>query len=229
MWAMKGESRMSSSSQMTCTAYSPGSVGQYRTSQEPSPLSSHSILACEGPSMEKPGEEGQGSESIRRSQASGRSPMFPSAPSPVTPMSPLYAYPDSLPCLTVLPSSSSTSVLFVTCLMPPSHLPSVPTSVPMASTTKSADLPTWPVSNPGPHARTFWAPASGLTWTSKGLRIKKELASVSGSAPVRDSPLLFLQVSRSIFFSLQQTTQTGGCRQGGGIVLTCGEWRSHPK
>lgn len=54
MWAMKGESRMSSSSQMTCTAYSPGSVGQYRTSQEPSPLSSHSILACEGPSMEKP-------------------------------------------------------------------------------------------------------------------------------------------------------------------------------
>lgn len=28
MWAMKGESRMSSSSQMTCTAYSPGSVGQ---------------------------------------------------------------------------------------------------------------------------------------------------------------------------------------------------------
>lgn len=63
MWAMKGESRMSSSSQITCTAYSPGSVGQYRTSQEPSPLSSHSILACEGPSMEKPGSkvgEGQG-------------------------------------------------------------------------------------------------------------------------------------------------------------------------
>lgn len=60
---MKGESRMSSSSQITCTAYSPGSVGQYRTSQEPSPLSSHSILACEGPSMEKPGAkvgEGQG-------------------------------------------------------------------------------------------------------------------------------------------------------------------------
>lgn len=57
MWAMKGESRMSSSSQMTCTAYSPGSVGQYLTSQEPSPLSSHSILACEGPSMEKPGFE----------------------------------------------------------------------------------------------------------------------------------------------------------------------------
>lgn len=59
---MKGESRMSSSSQMTCTAYSPGSVGQYRTSQEPSPLSSHSILACEGPSMEKPAERWEGSE-----------------------------------------------------------------------------------------------------------------------------------------------------------------------
>lgn len=71
MWAMKGESRISSSSQMTCTAYSPGSVGQYRTSQEPSPLSSHSILACEGPSMEKPGERWEGSESIRCSQQPG--------------------------------------------------------------------------------------------------------------------------------------------------------------
>lgn len=37
---------------------------------------------------------------------SGRSPMFPSAPSPVTPMSPLYAYPDSLPSLTIFPSPS---------------------------------------------------------------------------------------------------------------------------
>lgn len=34
-------------------------------------------------------------------------------------------------------------------------LPKVPTSVPMASTTKSADLPTMPVSRPGPHALTF--------------------------------------------------------------------------
>lgn len=64
----------------------------------------------------------------------------------------------------------------------PSHLPSVPTSVPMASTTKSADLPTWPVSKPGPQARTFCTPASGLTCTSKGLG--KEGAGVhAGSCP----------------------------------------------
>ena len=80
------------------------------------------------------------------------------------------------------------------CLLPPSHspvslhyttprnshlghLPSVPTSVPMASTTKSADLPTWPVSKPGPQARTFCMPASGLTCTSKGLG--KEAAGVN--------------------------------------------------
>ena len=54
MWAMKGLSSMSSSSQVTCTAYSPGSVGQYSTSQEPSFWSLHSILACDGPSMANP-------------------------------------------------------------------------------------------------------------------------------------------------------------------------------
>lgn len=52
--AMNGLSWMSSFLQSTCTAYSPGSVGQYRTSQEPSPLSSHSIFAGDGPSTEKP-------------------------------------------------------------------------------------------------------------------------------------------------------------------------------
>lgn len=49
-------------------------------------------------------------------------------------------------------------------------VPSVPTSVPMASTTKSALFPTIPVSRPGPQALTFWGPASSLTWTSNGLK-----------------------------------------------------------
>lgn len=40
----------------------------------------------------------------------------------------------------------------------------------MASTTKSALLPTIPVSRPGPQALTFWGPASSLTWTSNGLK-----------------------------------------------------------
>ena len=52
-------------------------------------------------------------------------------------------------------------------------VPSVPTSVPMASTTKSALFPTMPVSRPGPQALTFWGPASSLTWTSNGLKEDK--------------------------------------------------------
>src|SRR4029434_244466 len=50
-------------------------------------------------------------------------------------------------------------------------LPSVPTSVPMASTTKSADFPTIPVSRPGPHALTFSRPASSLTHTTETERV----------------------------------------------------------
>jgi len=45
MRAMKGLCSMSRSSQVTCTAYSPGSVGQYNTSHDPSFWSVHSILA----------------------------------------------------------------------------------------------------------------------------------------------------------------------------------------
>lgn len=74
------------------------------------------------------------------------------------PQQPLAVVPCPSPCL--IPTLPS---------VPHRHLPNVPTSVPMASTTKSADLPTWPVSKPGPQARTFCAPASGLTCTSKGL------------------------------------------------------------
>lgn len=92
---MKGESRMSSSSQMTCTAYSPGSVGQYRTSQEPSPLSSHSILACEGPSMEKPGARWGGSEDTRQLGLSGRDPTPSPTPTPETLLSHLPEHPDA--------------------------------------------------------------------------------------------------------------------------------------
>lgn len=45
---------MSSSLQRMWTAYSPGAVGKYVTSAEPSPLSLQSILAWEGPSIENP-------------------------------------------------------------------------------------------------------------------------------------------------------------------------------
>lgn len=48
---------MSSSSHMTWTAYSPGSLGQYFTSHDPSFWSSHSIFAWDGPSMAKPTKE----------------------------------------------------------------------------------------------------------------------------------------------------------------------------
>ena len=52
--AMKGALGMSSSLQRMWTAYSPGAVGQYEMSAEPSPLSLQSIFACDGPSIEKP-------------------------------------------------------------------------------------------------------------------------------------------------------------------------------
>lgn len=54
-----------------------------------------------------------------------------------------------------------------------SNIPREPTSVPMDSTTKSADLPTIPSCSPGPQARTFWGPASWPMWTSKGLQEKE--------------------------------------------------------
>ena len=52
--AIKGDPGMSSSLHSTCTAYSPGAVGQYLTSAVWSPLSLQSILAWLGPSIEKP-------------------------------------------------------------------------------------------------------------------------------------------------------------------------------
>lgn len=55
MKAMYGLSLMSSSSHMMWTAYSPGSLGQYLTSHDPSFWSSYSIFAWEGPSMANPG------------------------------------------------------------------------------------------------------------------------------------------------------------------------------
>ncbi len=59
MSAMYGDLGMSSSLQRMCTAYSPGTVGQYVISAEPSPLSLQSILAWLGPSIEKPTKKGQ--------------------------------------------------------------------------------------------------------------------------------------------------------------------------
>lgn len=125
MWAMKGESWMSSSSQMTCTAYSPGSVGQYLTSQEPSPLSSHSILACEGPSMEKPvckGGKMRGHE--RQLGHSHHSLRRPSAPLHLIPMLPS------------IPTSCA-----------PTHFPR-PSNIPLPSIRTCYNPATYPVSPP---------------------------------------------------------------------------------
>ena len=47
--AMNGELGISSLSHRTCTAYSPGDVGMYDTSADPSPLSLQFILAWDGP------------------------------------------------------------------------------------------------------------------------------------------------------------------------------------
>lgn len=110
-------------------------------------------------------------------------------------------------------------------LLPPNHLPSVPTSVPMASTTKSADLPTWPVSKPGPQARTFCAPASGLTCTSKGLDTEGASVNVE-KCPHQKSPSSLpaeSQAAGSLLPPCRAQTGRQGC-----TVLTCGGWRSRP-
>lgn len=111
-------------------------------------------------------------------------------------------------------------------LLPPSHLPNVPTSVPMASTTKSADLPTWPVSRPGPQARTFCTPASGLTCTSKGL--DQEGAGVSaGRCTHQGYPSCLPSESQVAHPSSHPVTAQTGWHQGS-TGLTCGEWHSRP-
>lgn len=125
--------------------------------------------------MEKPGREAESKGVGGSLDSQACFPSCPIATALVTPASHLPTCPDDPQHSCLCPQSLS-SVL-PSChtspqyshFLAPSYLPSVPTSVPMASTTKSADLPTWPVSSPGPQARTFCVPASGLTWTSKGL------------------------------------------------------------
>jgi len=51
---MYGDLGISASLHRMWTAYSPGAVGQYEISADPSPLSLQSILACDGPSIENP-------------------------------------------------------------------------------------------------------------------------------------------------------------------------------
>lgn len=186
---------MSSSSQMTCTAYSPGSVGQYRTSQDPSPLSSHSILAWEGPSMEKPGERWEGSESIRGSQASQ-----PGPPCFLLLPPQLLLCPPSM--LTLMPFNVFTSSLSPQYQSFVSHSPA---TQPLTQrphfcadgfhhkVSRLAHLASLQTRTPCPHflGSGLWAHLD-LKRTGK----RKDFASMLGSAPVRTTPLPSFQICR---------------------------------
>lgn len=183
--------------------------------------------------MEKPGARWGGSEGTRQLGLSGRYSTPPPTPTrtlmshfPVHPDAPQHSH--SLSPVNPLHPSPCQTPPQHPYLLPPSHSPSVPTSVPMASTTKSADLPTWPVSKPGPQARTFCAPASGLTWTSKGLGQRGSWYQCQ-EVHLPRAPLLSSLKSPCSppLLSPMLVRQEG--MGWGGTVLTCGGWHSHPK